>query len=72
MKVTLRVAKSRSADTMSLGVPAEIGKVLVANEVRTFEVELTDTGLLYRPVPNDPTESELPAWTRGVKAGSDA
>lgn len=54
---------SEDYDAASLAVPMEIARILPSN-VR-FRPELTDDGLLYRPVEEATQESgDLPGWLK--------
>jgi hypothetical protein len=70
--VTLRVAKTASATkSYSLGVPVEVAKILEAADKTTFQLELTEDGVLYRPVETtDAAPDTLPTWLRSASEES--
>lgn len=69
--VKLKRARSGTGGTVtSLGVPKEIADALELVNVDMFKVELTEDGILFRPMTSAP-EIVKPTWltgTRGVRA----
>jgi hypothetical protein len=57
-------SREHSYDTYTLTVPREIAEVIVNKEEELrFEPELTEDGILYRPV-RESKEQEVPEWAR--------
>jgi len=48
----------------ALTVPAEIGRETAANGIESFVVELTEDGILYRPILRNAPGTGRPAWLR--------
>jgi hypothetical protein len=49
-------------------VPAPVARAIVDAGIKIFTVELTDEGVLYRPVLTGPDDRPLPTWlTKGNK-----
>jgi hypothetical protein len=46
-----------------IGVPTEIGEALYSHGL-SFEADLTDEGILFRPVSERTTITDLPAWAK--------
>jgi hypothetical protein len=60
---TVRRHRRTNGDQYTLLLPNAIAEVLPAG--MRFAVELTDEGILYRPIgPAEPTPADLPAWAR--------
>ncbi len=54
--------QAQGAKGYSITVPKAVGDVLPPDQL--YRMELTDEGLLFRPVEPDPQTTELPAWAK--------
>lgn len=59
----------------TLGVPKAIADELRAANIDTFSIELTEEGILFRPVDGDSSGVERPSWLKpraapGRRAGN--
>lgn len=48
----------------TIGVPEEIARVIQATGIEHFAVEMTEDGILYRPVTLEKPTPALPSWAR--------
>jgi hypothetical protein len=59
-------AKPKNQYTIT--VPAPVARAIVDAGIKVFTVELTEEGVLYRPVLTGPDDRPLPTWLmKGTK-----
>lgn len=65
MPKTVKLLSLNYGEQRAVTVPAPIARQLVANGIERFRLEVTEEGLLYRPVFGDEpvdTDDTLPEW----------
>lgn len=63
-----RHSNQRGIHNWTIGIPADIARALDASGIDQFMVELTEEGMLYRPLAMAP-DLELPSWLVDEGAG---
>jgi hypothetical protein len=72
--VIVKIKKARSGTgnvVTSVTIPKPIAEALERVGVKAFDFELTEEGVVLRPVSLDDANERLPAWLRPAEAPSD-
>ena len=72
MHRTVRSGKEPPKDQYTLTVPAPIARALRDAGITQFAVDLTEDGIVYRPVLTGPEDRPLPTWLTQRRKHPDA